>query len=923
MNRTRIAFRRTVFLAILSAACGGTAAEPAAQPAALYDLNGRLLPGVKWLQSERLRGTLFHLPNVGPLRPVYLEAAGSPAAGSSTAVTLRGQHFVSILVGSQKEMRSRLESVQTEDLCPFCIYAVFGPQGETIAVGQVEAGKSGEVRVPVAGPGRYILAVNPGIASRNVARLSVAELPWALEGARKQDYLGTPLQYHFLRELKQAGLNLAMLDFETLDQEFVSDEGLKKWTERVAIWADHARRYEIRLMPAIDLGGTQYEVDAWGDSPKGLYFDAEWYLAHDKGHFQENAPIAPCPLSKVYWERIVLRRAREVARLSLENPYVVGIGIDPEMYACHVYGHYKPGGTCYCDHCLGGFLRQKKPDAAVLGGLADAKARNEWLAKQKLMPEYDKYLEDQTAELSAWLRDDLHKINPEFLICVYVLEIGNWSCRGMSRGFGTPKVPAVNFAEHTYYGVGYDPAYIARQNKAFSDWGGRVVPGYAVWDIYFPPTRRTYLAAHCYNLALSGGYWFWPGCDLLTDDRGGTRWTYQGQPVATPDYWLAVRDANTEIDRRMAGGDAYASPLARFEPVPWRGGYREGKWKDGSGVEPNKEPIYPIHIAEPCDLRFVVPERTRSFTFSAGAGGGAGTLKVTSPAGRLAGEVPCPAGEQVRLEVNVTPEDKPGLWTLAVSPPSGPQGDMALQVDGIPVYLSPGGVTPVGPQVKRGDLLGRWQLDEGKGDVASDTSGPPPYNGDVRDAAWAKGRLGSALSFDGKRSRVRIDHSWPMDNLDQYTLAAWVNPRSLPTKGHGFTIVGKGPEAPVQHFWWWIGYEHGLVLEVGGPQHRWGASFGTGRLPWELNRWCHVAVTFRSDGKTSTAAFYRDGQPIAASTKQEAFHSGDHDLYLGNYEGGEGHTFDGLIDEVLFYNRALGAEEIKPLAEPSPKERSK
>jgi len=112
-------------------------------------------------------------------------------------------------------------------------------------------------------------------------------------------------------------------------------------------------------------------------------------------------------------------------------------------------------------------------------------------------------------------------------------------------------------------------------------------------------------------------------------------------------------------------------------------------------------------------------------------------------------------------------------------------------------------------------------------------------------------------------------------------------------------------------------------LEVGGPQHRWGASFGTGRLPWALNHWYHVAVTFRSDGKTSTAAFYRDGRQIATSTKQEAFHSGSYDLFLGSYEGSSMHTFDGLIGEVRFYNRALGAEEIKPLAKDALQGRSK
>jgi hypothetical protein len=370
MNRTQITFRPTILMVCLAAACGGAAmaqpAKPAPQPDAVYDLGGRLSPGVQWLQRERLRGTLFHRPNVGTLRPVYLQAIGSPVAGSSAAVTLRGQHFISILVESQKEICFELKSARTEEPCSFSSYAVFGPQGETIAADQVEAGKGRVVRVAVTTPGRYILVVNPGIASRNVARVSVSGLPWALEGTRKQDYLGTPLEYHFLGELKQAGLNLVMLDFESLTQEIVTNEGLKKWKDKVAAWANHAQRYKIRLMPAIDLGGTQYEVDAWGDSPKGLYVED----ASDREHSQAGTPLAPCPLSRLYWERIVLRRARELARLSLKNPYVVGIGIDPEMYMCHAYGHYQSSGTCYCDHCLGGFLRQKNLDAAVLGGLA-------------------------------------------------------------------------------------------------------------------------------------------------------------------------------------------------------------------------------------------------------------------------------------------------------------------------------------------------------------------------------------------------------------------------------------------------------------------------------------------------------------------------------------------------------------------------
>ena len=445
----------------------------------------------------------------------------------------------------------------------------------------------------------------------------------------------------------------------------------------------------------------------------------------------------------------------------------------------HVYGHYKPGGTCYCDKCLGGFLKEKHLDAAVLGKLTDGKARYEWLRREKLSTQYDKHLEDQTAVLAAWMRDDLHQINPDFLICVYVLEIGNWSCRGMARGFGTPEVPVLNFAEETYYGVGYDPPYIRRQNTAFSDWGASVVPGCAVWDVYFPPTRPAYLAAHCYHLALQGGYWFWPGCDLLSDDRGGARWTYAGRAAAMPDYWLALREANAEIDRRMAGGESYAGPLTGFEPVPWQGAYRESenKWKPGFGVERNQQPVYPIHVVEPCAMRFLVPPRTRSFTLLARAAGGPGKLEILSPAGRSVRAAACPSGENARLEINVAAEDHAGLWTLSITPPPGPQSDLGLQVQGIPVYLSPAGVVPLGPQMKRGDLLTCWPPDDGQGRVAAEASGPPPYNGTVHGAAWVRDESGPALSFDGRQSFVKVGHSWSMDNLDQFTLAARVPPR--------------------------------------------------------------------------------------------------------------------------------------------------
>jgi hypothetical protein len=393
---------------------------------------------------------------------------------------------------------------------------------------------------------------------------------------------------------------------------------------------------------------------------------------------------------------------------------------------------------------------------------------------------------------------------------------------------------------------------------------------------------------------------------------------YEGKAATPPDYWLALRDANTEIDRRIAAGAEYASPLDHFQKVPWQDAYveKEAKWKEWSGVTPrsDKENEYPIRLAAPCALQFFAPERAGSFAIRARAQGGEGSLKVLSPDQEVVREERCLAEEGIRLDIERTANNKPSIWTLEATPPAEGQGDLALDLQGIPAYLSPRGAGVLAPRVKAGDILGFWRFDEGQGAVAADSGGEPAYDGRIYNAEWAQGRAGHALSFDGKHSSVRVPHTWAMDNLDQFTLSAWVNLRSLPTKGHGFTIVGKGPEEPTQHFWWWIGYDHYLALEVGSSRHEWGTSFNTRPLEWELGRWYHVAVTFQCDGKTSTATLYRDGQRLSTSAKKEAFHSGAYDLLIGAYHGGAIHIFDGRIDEVAFYNRSLTPEEIAELA---------
>ncbi|MGD2174514.1 MAG: hypothetical protein PVJ27_03850, partial [Candidatus Brocadiaceae bacterium] len=226
-----------------------------------------LRDSARWLVEERLRGTLFHNPNVEPPRPILVEPTdASGRRGAPTPIVLRGWHHLVVLPDAQQRIAFRLKDAASETQFVGSIYAVFDPEGNQVAEGAIGRGeeRTVEVRVDAAAP--HIVLLNSGPASGNAVEVTVLNSHWAIDTEPRRTYNRTPLHYHFLRDLKLGGFNVAMIDFERLPQEFVTDEGLAAWTELVQRWTDYARECELRVMPAINLGGTPLEVQAWGDS---------------------------------------------------------------------------------------------------------------------------------------------------------------------------------------------------------------------------------------------------------------------------------------------------------------------------------------------------------------------------------------------------------------------------------------------------------------------------------------------------------------------------------------------------------------------------------------------------------------------------------------------------------------------------------
>ncbi len=191
-------------------------------------------------------------------------------------------------------------------------------------------------------------------------------------------------------------------------------------------------------------------------------------------------------------------------------------------------------------------------------------------------------------------------------------------------------------------------------------------------------------------------------------------------------------------------------------------------------------------------------------------------------------------------------------------------------------------------------LVAAYAFDEGSGTTAVDATGAG-NNGVVVGGTWAPGRYGGALSFDGTNDYVGLPALGTFYNSG-FTLEAWVQKATGKNDvGIVGSWTGSGPMLWVDH----LASRYHLTL---------GSSFSgyldSGGNPI-VGQWQHLAATF--DG--ATARYYVDGVEVA----NRAFTGsvGNSNTWrIGAYGGGPGGFFDGTIDEVRVYDRALGPAEI-------------
>jgi len=205
---------------------------------------------------------------------------------------------------------------------------------------------------------------------------------------------------------------------------------------------------------------------------------------------------------------------------------------------------------------------------------------------------------------------------------------------------------------------------------------------------------------------------------------------------------------------------------------------------------------------------------------------------------------------------------------------------------------------------------GWWKLDETSGTNAGDSSG----NGNdgtlinMSGNEWTTGQIDGALEFDGNNDCVGCGDLRP---ITAYTAAAWIKADNLAGSGdlntYGFTIMASAHSGQGYPLWLTVG--KGGATEV---TLRAFESSTTGHTTTNANLntvdWFYIVATAI---KGSTAKVYVN------SVEKLSFTAGTTnwtDIFtIGDLRPYRLICFDGTIDDVRIYNRALNADEITAL----------
>ena len=204
-------------------------------------------------------------------------------------------------------------------------------------------------------------------------------------------------------------------------------------------------------------------------------------------------------------------------------------------------------------------------------------------------------------------------------------------------------------------------------------------------------------------------------------------------------------------------------------------------------------------------------------------------------------------------------------------------------------------------------LLAGYSFDEGTGTTAADASGHGLTGTLTNGPTWMPAHFGNGVRLDGADDYVNLNNPTSLQLTGSMTVSAWINSTTFPgddaaivskRSSNGFqldTTIDTGPRV--------VGFK--LTNGSGGDMLRYGAT------TLQANTWYFITGVY--DATAMTLNIYVNGQldngPLigtVTTTQQNSTGS----VAIGQRSGG-GFNFNGGIDNVRLYGRALTQSEVQ------------
>ena len=203
------------------------------------------------------------------------------------------------------------------------------------------------------------------------------------------------------------------------------------------------------------------------------------------------------------------------------------------------------------------------------------------------------------------------------------------------------------------------------------------------------------------------------------------------------------------------------------------------------------------------------------------------------------------------------------------------------------------------------NLVGWWRFNEGSGTTATDSSGNERHGVLVDNPVWVDGVHGSALEFEAN-NHVAVPGYEGIMGSSPRTTCAWINVAKTSASIITWGPAGSGTK-------WCMRTHNGpasLRVECG-------QSYIYGTTDLVDGEWHHVAAVLEDDGSPAVEEikFYVDGvlDEIGEANPRPVNTASGVEFRIAYDLNNTGRTYQGLMDDVRIYDRALSADDIQAL----------